>query len=306
MQAWQKSPAWENYVNVGIIGETSTGKSSWINDICDVKYAKVDWKAQQSSAPLEQLLTEADNQLRAAQDWPKQGHNGIKKDWILHCVVVKPDRVSSTMPQKRIEQTKTMKDLHSFIAQNASNTLRLVFTDKMAAAVGSGETTMDPTPYECVLPRRQIPEPLRVWDLPGSGTRNWPEETYGKLVGLKYFDVIILLCVGTLKQVNENLLNLCSTFNVPVYLLCNKVDIDIENNEFDYYMEADETLQLLKEEFLSRQRHTDGTLLFETECLFMSCRSIKAKAGQWKRMEEERARFMKALSETRKIRGRGS
>ena len=66
-----------------------------------------------------------------------------------------------------------------------SSTINAIVGDKVAA-VGAGETTM-------TMARYQGEGNLKMWDVPGCGTKNFPVDTYADKFGLIGFDAIVVL-----------------------------------------------------------------------------------------------------------------
>merc|ERR1712110_456694 len=97
--------------------------------------------------------------------------------------------------------------------------------DVGAAEVGVEETTMDPRPY----PLPQLPH-VRLWDLPGAGTPKFPQETYLRDMGLRYFDIVIVVSKERFTQIDVMLLQELVEFGVPHFTVRTKIDIDVDNN----------------------------------------------------------------------------
>ena len=66
--------------------------------------------------------------------------------------------------------------------------LELNADDEGAAAVGSTESTLKPTPY------KHPKHPLTVlWDLPGAGTLNFPVDSYLRRIDVNKYDCFLLI-----------------------------------------------------------------------------------------------------------------
>ena len=108
------------------------------------------------------------------------------------------------------------------------NTMRgLLPNDDEAAPVGVTETTMKPTGYCADY------EGLDVvfWDLPGCGTNNYPQKTYIKDMGLKYFDNILFLNSGRFRECDTNIAKELRGLSIPAYFVRTKANIDFEEEE---------------------------------------------------------------------------
>jgi len=67
-----------------------------------------------------------------------------------------------------------------------------------------------------------------MWDLPGVGTPNYPQATYLKEMGIRYFDVVVLLTSTRFTEAELMLVNELRRFEVPFFLVRNKIDADVE------------------------------------------------------------------------------
>lgn len=67
-----------------------------------------------------------------------------------------------------------------------------------------------------------------IWDLPGVGTPNYPQITYLKEMGIRYFDVVILLTATRFTEAELMLVEELRRFEVPFFLVRNKVDADVQ------------------------------------------------------------------------------
>lgn len=123
------------------------------------------------------------------------------------------------------------------------NTVRgLRARDPGAADVSPNETTMEPRAYEF----GDLAAPTRLWDLPGAGTRRFPRETYTQTMGLRYFDVVIIVTASRYTETEILIAEELQRFNVPYIMVRNKVDADVTNNEEDHGTPADETLESIR------------------------------------------------------------
>lgn len=68
-----------------------------------------------------------------------------------------------------------------------------------------------------------------AWDLPGAGTPNFPQATYLKQMGIRYFDVAILVTSSRFTEAELMLAQELQKFEVPFFMVRNKVDVDIES-----------------------------------------------------------------------------
>jgi len=85
------------------------------------------------------------------------------------------------------------------------------------AKVGARECTMEPICYPTT-------DGDNIWDLPGAGTFNFPQETYIKTMGIRYFDVVYLITAERFTQAELMLKKELDDFRVPYFCIRNKVD----------------------------------------------------------------------------------
>lgn len=115
--------------------------------------------------------------------------------------------------------------------------------DPGAAPVGVEETTIVPKGYTV----GQGPlNGLRLVDLPGAGTRNFPSVTYIKRMGLRYFSALMIVTACRFEEMDLALFEEATRWGIPCYLVRSKVDIDMANNQVDHRRAPEETLQQLR------------------------------------------------------------
>jgi len=126
------------------------------------------------------------------------------------------------------------------------NTLRdLAPGDAGAAAVGVCETTMRPTCYD--VPR--MPS-FKLWDIPGSDTKEFASETYVKAMGLTHFDMVVIIVQSPLVGTEQTITVELQRCGIPHFVVRSKVDIDIDNNLYDFDIPEHETLANIRSDML--------------------------------------------------------
>jgi len=83
------------------------------------------------------------------------------------------------------------------------------------------EGTMQPTNYE-------YDDKCTIWDLPGYGTVNFPVEKYIADMGLKYFNMLIVITCDAFKDTDYKILEGLKEKNVPHIVVRNKIDESID------------------------------------------------------------------------------
>jgi len=134
-----------------------------------------------------------------------------------------------------------------------------------AAPVGSASKPEGPKAYMFQGDLARFTRMARLWDLPSAGSKDWPCTSYVKDAGLRHFDGVLIVTSGEISEFEESLLKELRDYQVPCYLVRNKVDQDVMNNAQDNEMSAEETLRFLRCElssvparsFLVSARHPD-------------------------------------------------
>uniref|UniRef100_A0A7S2TRG9 IRG-type G domain-containing protein n=1 Tax=Lotharella oceanica TaxID=641309 RepID=A0A7S2TRG9_9EUKA len=129
--------------------------------------------------------------------------------------------------------------------------------DEGAAAVGNIETTMIATPYTftdaaCALMSEgqscSGASHFRLWDLPGAGTPKFPLNSYLRVMGIKYFDLVTVIAAGRYTETDLTLMKEMARNNVPFFAVRTKIDLEIENAEWDMGMSEAETMDVIRED----------------------------------------------------------
>jgi len=117
------------------------------------------------------------------------------------------------------------------------NALRKVMpSDPRAAPVGIHDMTLDPSECTFDLELDDLAKSdghskvsVRLWDLPGAGTSQYPTDDYVRDLGLRYFDAVFVVYADRASDAIKHLATELSTFNVPHYMVRSQVDADISN-----------------------------------------------------------------------------
>jgi len=68
-----------------------------------------------------------------------------------------------------------------------------------------------------------------LWDLPGVGTSNHPQAAYLRAMGIRYFDMVVLITAERFTEAEKKLKDELDHWNVPYFLVRNKVDSAVED-----------------------------------------------------------------------------
>jgi len=66
-----------------------------------------------------------------------------------------------------------------------------------------------------------------IWDLPGVGTPAYPQSTYIKEMGIRYFDIVVLMTATRFTEAELKLVQELKRWQVPFFLVRNKADSDV-------------------------------------------------------------------------------
>ena len=125
------------------------------------------------------------------------------------------------------------------------NTMRCVAgSEPDAARTGVDETTMEPTPY----PFHGLPFKVTLWDIPGTGTEKFPTSEYVHKLGLRCFDVVIIVCGQRFTEMERKILDALKLTNMQHFLVRSKVDID-DLNGHRKGVNTSETLRAIRSSF---------------------------------------------------------
>eukprot|EP00933_Yihiella_yeosuensis_P017903 TRINITY_DN14883_c0_g1_i1.p1 TRINITY_DN14883_c0_g1~~TRINITY_DN14883_c0_g1_i1.p1 ORF type:complete len:192 (+),score=45.61 TRINITY_DN14883_c0_g1_i1:81-578(+) len=105
------------------------------------------------------------------------------------------------------------------------------------------ETTMEP---RCYTIARGPLQGVCIWDLPGAGTSNFPAADYIKCMGLRYFTGLVIVNAVRFEEIDLALHYEACNWELPSYLVRSKADSDIQNNEEDNGIDAQQTLEDLQ------------------------------------------------------------
>merc|ERR1711937_1123977 len=129
--------------------------------------------------------------------------------------------------------------------------------DEGAAKVGNVETTMIATPFTFTDAACQLLEDgsecsarehFRLWDLPGAGTPKFPLNNYLRVMGIKYFDLVIVIAAGRFTETDLTLMKEMSRNGVPYFAIRTKIDLEIENAMWDMELDEEETMEVIRED----------------------------------------------------------
>jgi len=97
------------------------------------------------------------------------------------------------------------------------------------AATGATQVSKLPVPYDWKVGSHSG----KLWDLPGAGTKGFAVDVYVKRMGLRYYDAVVVVTDDRWKEVDAHIFASARKFGIPCYIVRNKMDQAIENNQVD-------------------------------------------------------------------------
>lgn len=105
----------------------------------------------------------------------------------------------------------------------------------------------------------------RLWDLPGAGTKEWPCASYVRDAGLRHFDGVLFVTADAFSELEAALMRQLQEFQVPYYIVRNKVDQDVTNNAEDNASTVEESLAEIRHELFDRGCDPGRTFLISAK-----------------------------------------
>jgi predicted GTPase len=69
-----------------------------------------------------------------------------------------------------------------------------------------------------------------LWDLPGAGTEKFPAETYVKNMGMRYYDIVLLVTAERFTEGDVKVKKELDHWKIPYFIIRNKIDQAIQSN----------------------------------------------------------------------------
>jgi len=119
------------------------------------------------------------------------------------------------------------------------------------APVGFEETTQEPTKYFWK-------ENMYLWDFPGGGTLSHKKENYLYELGLRWFSCVVISFSSSFQQLEGDILQIAHEFQMPFFLVKNRVDEDINNSRNRGLKYAEIKSQIRKQTFDKANKYCPG------------------------------------------------
>ncbi|XP_063353852.1 interferon-inducible GTPase 5-like [Pelmatolapia mariae] len=116
-----------------------------------------------------------------------------------------------------------------------------------AAPTGVVETTSEVTPY----PHPNYPN-VKLWDLPGIGTTEFPAKKYLKLVGFEKFDFFIIISATRFTENDVKLAQEIQKMKKKFYFVRSKIDNDINAERRKRDFNEEKSLKVIRDDCVQR------------------------------------------------------
>jgi len=115
------------------------------------------------------------------------------------------------------------------------------------APVGVNQTTSEPVAYPMPGQRN-----IKLWDLAGAGSQYFPRGDYTRAIGLRFFDIVLVVTTCRFTQTEAVLLSELASNSVPSFLVRTMVDVDIASNVADHGQSEVETKRGISDDLRER------------------------------------------------------
>lgn len=189
----------EGTINVAVVGFTGVGKSSFVNALREMK--------QRHSQAAPTTVTGQGTKEPMAYLYP-------------------------TQPTMRLNCSDSSSLLEGGREVGVQGENNKIFMLKRRIMVGGKWRAVElSTRQVCTLQKEQIEYVLAeivIWDLPGVGDSDFPGNTYIKNMGLRFFDVVIVVVGPRVVPDEERIIQELNRFNVAFLVVRTKIDSDVE------------------------------------------------------------------------------
>ncbi|GMH45891.1 hypothetical protein BSKO_13854 [Bryopsis sp. KO-2023] len=173
-------------------------------------------------------------------------------------------------------------------AGTGKSSLMNVLLGTSQARTGVVECTMAPRRYD-IQADGALAGKVHFWDLPGVGTMNFPADRYIREMGMRYYDIVVLVTFNRIMQSNVEVVKELDRYKVPVVVVVNKMDDIVESAADDEGWDEDETFGYIRQQHVenfSRNGCPDVKLfLLSTRCI--KKQPINASMNrEWERFRE--------------------
>eukprot|EP00927_Polykrikos_kofoidii_P030717 TRINITY_DN26440_c0_g1_i1.p1 TRINITY_DN26440_c0_g1~~TRINITY_DN26440_c0_g1_i1.p1 ORF type:complete len:550 (-),score=93.60 TRINITY_DN26440_c0_g1_i1:119-1681(-) len=233
-------------INIAITGNSGVGKSSWVNAIRRLK------KSDHAAAKVGVNETTMEPQLYKFPDsdgvrlfrWMKSTGSWIKnKTLAVSCM--SRGSVSGSHEEEDEDDGIQVGDrlvLQNMQPEHAKYEGKVSEVLEINGKAGLKVRCIESIDNDSILDVRsdQVTGCLAdcfIWDLPGAGTEKFPAATYVKEMGMRYFDMVVLMTADRFTEAEVEVAKEVKHWNVPFFCVRNKIDgsilATIEQEEID-------------------------------------------------------------------------
>lgn len=140
--------------------------------------------------------------------------------------------------------------------------------EEKAAKVGVGESTKEPTPYD----HPNNPN-IKLWDLPGMGTPNFPADTYIDQVGIDGYDAFLIFTDNRFRENDLKLAEKISSIGKRFFFIRTKIDENVRAEKrsnppgsFNEDVMLEKIRADCSENLVHLQSNSEGIFLISNHC----------------------------------------
>jgi len=213
-------------VMIAVTGASGVGKSSWINAIrrmraSDAGAAKTGITETTMEPEMYSFPVRGGFFRRIANRVLRRGRS------VGRSFLAKPKAEDSDGNPVQVGDRVLLRS----VGKGLNGQVGLIISEHNPAAVQSWDVRLDDG-QEITATRDQLSGVLSecvIWDLPGVGTPNYPQAAYIAKMGIRYFDVVILLTATRFTEAELMLVEELKRFKVPFFMVRNKTDVDVQS-----------------------------------------------------------------------------
>lgn len=220
------------FVNLAVVGGRGVGKSSFINAIRGLKKGDPAWaKTGAVETTMEPTMFEMSDPYFGCKPMGDYFVAGnlflLKGDGPATASFGGADSAAGdTAAERSVRAVKALGRLCTMRGHAEDNKIRVQLLKNEEEMVVSKEELR---PTSGVL----------LWDLPGVGTLNFPQETYIQDMGIRYFDVVLLMNDQGFTEAENLVVRELKAWEVPLFAIRNKID-DAIRSQLQAELDEDE------------------------------------------------------------------
>jgi len=234
-------------IMIAVTGASGVGKSSWINAVRRMR--------PRDAGAAKVGVTET-TAIPEVFPFPKQ-EGKVKRAWRR----LKDKFFGSTNNESSCDEAIQVGDMVLVRGHGDAKVVKVNAPGSWTVELQSGEVLPHVAGQDIIGVLAQCV----MWDLPGVGTPKFPQDTYLRTFGIRYFDVVVIMTATRFTEAELMLVEELKYWRIPHFLVRNKTDEDVQSEidreeeliEDDISVEAKkriehETIQTVKDYFLTQ------------------------------------------------------